>query len=112
MTAKILDKDIYNLHKRIATQLQLYLEMNEITNWLTISKSAVIMKVRENENDVRNFSLITCLSLMWKISNGILTDELHDHLQSDTLLTEVQTGRSRKPREASDQLLTDKKTNY
>ena len=96
LTAKILGKDIYNLHKRIATQLQLYLEMNEITDWLTISKSVVILKVRENENDVTNFSLITCLSLMSKIFNGILTDELHDHLQSDTLLAEVQKGCPRK----------------
>ena len=67
------------------------------------------MKVRENENDVTIFSLITCLSLMWKIFNGIITDELHDHLQSDTLLAEVQKGCPRKSRGTNNQLLTDKK---
>ena len=67
------------------------------------------MKVRENENDVTIFSLITCLSLIWKIFNGIITDELHDHMQSDTLLAEVQKGCPRKSRGTNNQLLTDKK---
>ena len=51
-------------HERIATQLQLYLDMNETSDWLTTGKTVLIMKTTEKENDVTNFRPIICLPLM------------------------------------------------
>ena len=71
-------------------QLQLCLEMSETPDWLTTGKKVQIMKDREKGNDVTNFRTITCLSLMWKIFIGILSDELYDHLESERLLPDEQ----------------------
>ena len=70
-------KTFTSCHERIATQLQLCLEMNETPDWLTTGKTALIMRDREIGDDVTNLRPITCLPLMWKIFTGILSDELH-----------------------------------
>ena len=62
--------------------------MNEALDWLTTSKTVIIMKDREKGNDVTNFRPITCLPLMQKIFTGMLSDELYDHLESERLLPE------------------------
>ena len=59
--------------------------MNEASDWLTTSKTIIIMEDREKGNDVTNFRPITCLLLMWKIFTGVLSDELYDHLESETV---------------------------
>ena len=69
-------KTFTSCHERIATQLQLCLEMNETPDWLSTGKTALIMRDREIGDDVTNLRPITCLPLMWKIFTGILSDEL------------------------------------
>ena len=61
-------KTFASYHERIATQLQLCFEMNEIPDWLTTSKTVLIMKDREKGNDVTNFRPIACLPLMWEMT--------------------------------------------
>ena len=48
------------------------------------------MKERDKENNITNFRSIVCLLLMWKIFTGILSDKLHDHLESERLLPKKQ----------------------
>ena len=69
-------KTFTSCHERIATQLQLSLEMNETPNWLTTGKTILIMKDWEKGNDVTNLRPTTCFPLMWKIGFRRTKDQL------------------------------------
>ena len=83
-------KTFISCHNRMAAQLQLCFEMNEIPNWLTTGKTVLISKDREKRNDVTNFRPITCVRLMWKIFTRLLSKERFDHQENERLLPEEQ----------------------
>ena len=83
-------KTFISCHNRMAAQLQLCFEMNEIPNWLTTGKTVLISKDREKRNDVTNFRPITCVRLMWKIFTRLLSKERCDHQENERLLPEEQ----------------------
>ena len=101
-------KGFTTCHERIATALQLCLEINETPEWLTSGRTALIMKDKEKGNDVTNYRPITCLPLMWKLFTGVLSNELYDHLERERILPDEQKGCRRKSRGTKDQLLIDK----
>ena len=83
-------KTFISCHNRMAAQLQLCFEMNEIPNWLTTGKTVLITKDREKRNDVTNFRPKTCVRLMWKIFTRLLSKERFDHQENERLLPEEQ----------------------
>ena len=83
-------KTFISCHNRMAAQLQLCFEMNEIPNWLTTGKTVLITKDREKGNDVTNFRPKICVRLMWKIFTRLLSKERFDHQENERLLPEEQ----------------------
>ena len=59
-------------------------------------------------NSVENFRPITCLPVLWKIFNGILSEKIYDHLETEELIPEEQKGCPKGSRGMKDQLIIDK----
>ena len=59
-------------------------------------------------NSVENFRPITCLPVLWKIFNGILSEKIYDHLETEELIPEEQKGCRKGSRGTKDQLIIDK----
>ena len=72
------------------------------------SWTVLIQKDPTKSNTVGNYRLITCLNLLRKLLNGIITDKLYEHLENQDLLSEEQQGCRRRSRGRKDQLLIDK----
>ena len=93
------------LHEKIATHLNECLR--SVPEWLTEGRTVLVLKDKGKEGEVSNFRPITCLSLMWKLFKGVLTDTIYEHLERKSLLPEEQKGCRRNLRGTKDQLLTD-----
>ena len=77
--------------------------------WLaTLSTSLIIIWDKTIDAEVSNLRPITCLSLMWKLLTGILSEEMYQHLKQQQLLSKEQKGCKKRSRETKDQLLIDK----
>ena len=75
---------------------------------MTKGRTVLIIKDKEIGRVATNFRPITCLSLMWKLLTGIMSDEIYQHLESKRLLPSEQKGCRRNSRGTKDQLLIDK----
>ena len=69
---------------RIASQL------NEILNgtarlpeWMTYGSTVLCQKDPGNSIAADNFRLISCLTLIWKLTTGILADNMSDYLDRE-----------------------------
>ena len=80
----------------------------EVPDWMTTGRTALLLKDKSKENKVRNYRPITCLPLMWKLYTGIIADEIYNHLEENDLLPEEQKRCRRNSRCTKDQLLIDK----
>ena len=92
---------------RIAEQLQVCLDTSVVSNWMTLGKTVLIVKDKDQGSLVTNFRPITCLPLMWKLLTGILADEMYNYLEKD-LLPDEQKRCRRGACRTKDQLLIDK----
>ena len=101
-------KKLNNLHRRIASQLNEMIEGNEIPSWMTYGRTILCQKDAAKGNAVDNYRPISCLPLMWKLTTGIISQEMYCYLESEKLLPEEQKGCRRKSRGTKDQLLIDK----
>ena len=97
------------MHGRIASQL------NEILNgtarlpkWLTYGRTVLFQKYPANSIVANNFRPISCLPLMWKLTTGILADNMYDYLVRERILPEEKKGCRKGRRGTKDQLLTGK----
>ena len=102
-------KRLDTMHGRIASQL------NEILNgtarlpeWMTYGRTVLCQKDPANSIAVDNFRPISCLPLMWKLTTGILADNMYDYLERERILPEEQKGCRKGRRGTKDQLLIDK----
>ena len=96
------------LHERIAHQLNKMIEENEIPSWMTYGRTVLCQKDTKKGNAVDNYRPITCLPLMWKVTTGIISEEMYNHLEREKLLPDEQKGCRRNSRGTKDQLLIDK----
>ena len=102
-------KRLDNMHKRIATQLNLILEgTKEIPSWMTYGRTVLCQKDAAKGNSVENFRPITCLPLMWKLFTGMVAEDMYLFMENNHLLPEEQKGCRRKSKGTKDQLLIDK----
>ena len=75
---------------------------------MTYGRTVLCQKDLVKGNSVKNFRLITCLPLMWKLLTGIISEDTYCFMENENLLAEEQKGCSRKSRGTKDQLLIDK----
>ena len=83
----------------------------QVPDWLTKEQTALIQKDKAKGNIASNYRPITCLTLVWKLLTGILTDEIYDYLE-EMLLPEKQKGCKQKCKRAGDLVFIDKMILY
>ena len=97
------------MHKRIADQLnELLNDKNDIPKWMNTGRTILCHKDPGKGNAVDNHRPITCLPLMWKLLTGMISNALHDFMESSSKLPIEQKGCRRKSGGTKDQLLIDK----
>lgn len=102
-------KKLTSLHERIATQLNdLITNVKEVPLWMTTGKTVLCQKDPAKGNAVDNYRPISCLSLMWKLMTGIISETVYMFLDENEILPEEQKGCKRSSRGTKDQLLVDK----
>ena len=101
-------KNFTTVHARLVEQLNECLQHKMVPTWMTKGRTVLIIKDKEIGPVATNFRPITCLSLMWKLLTGVMSDEIYQHLESKRLLPSEQKGCRRNSRGTKDQLLIDK----
>ena len=101
-------KNFTNLHRRIADQLQNWVRIGQVPEWLTLGRTVLIQKDKGKGNISSNYRPITCLPLMWKLLTGMMNEKIHDHLDANNLIPKEQKGGRRKCKGTKDHLLVDK----
>ena len=97
------------MHGRIASQLNEILNgTTRLPDWMTYGRTVLCQKDPANSIAVDNFRPISCLPLMWKLTTGILADNMYDYLERERILPEEQMGCRKGRRGTKDQLLIDK----
>ncbi|XP_068684755.1 uncharacterized protein [Montipora foliosa] len=71
-------------------------------------RTVLCQKDPANSIAVDNFRPISCLPLMWKLTTGILADNMYDYFERERILPEEQKGCRKGRRGTKDQLLIDK----
>ena len=69
------------LHERIARQLQDCLNNRRVPKWMVLGRTVLVIKDQGKGNRTEISRPMTCLSLMWKLSTGIVS-ELNEHLKN------------------------------
>ena len=100
-------KNLTNLHKRMATQLQHVLDGN-LPEWMCFGRTTLILKDVNQPLNVANYRPITCLPTIWKLLTSIISDKIYEHLESYNLIPWQQKGCKKKSYGTKDQLLIDK----
>ena len=67
------------------------------------------MKDSKKGSEVGNYRPVACLNWMWKLLEGIISDNTYDHLKENRLLLEEQKGGIRKRQGTKDQLAIDRR---
>ena len=68
----------------------------------------MLQKDKSKGNVASNYRPITCLSLMWKLLKGVMTDQIYSHLYQEKLLPEEQKRCRKGSTETNDLLYIDK----
>ena len=84
------------------------LEVGDVPGWLVEGRTILVMKDSKKDAEVGNYRPIACLSLIWKLLTGIISDKRYDHLEEKKLLPEKQKGSKRKCQRTKDQLVMDR----
>ena len=75
----------------IRLQLKECLDSGFVPSWLTRVRTLFLQKDKSKGNVASNYRPTTCLSLMWKLLTGVITDHIYAHLDQEKLLPEEQT---------------------
>ena len=102
-------KRLDTMHGRIASQLNVILNASaRLPEWMTYGRTVLCQKDPANGIAVDNFRPISCLPLMWKLTTGILADNMYDYLERKRILAEEQKGCRKGSRGTKDQFFIDK----
>ena len=85
-------KNFSSLHERVRLQLKKCLDSVFVPSWLTRGKTSLLQKDESKGNVASNYRPLTCLSLIWKLSTGVIADQIYEHLDQEKLLPEEQEG--------------------
>ena len=75
---------------------------------MTTGRTALVQKNKSKGNVASNYRPITCLSIMWKLLTGIISERLYNYLEETNTIPHQQKSCRRKCRGTKDQLLIDK----
>ena len=75
---------------------------------MTYGRTVLCQKDPAKDFTVDNFRPISCLRLTWKLTTGILADNIYDYLERERMLLEEHKGCRKGRRGTKDQLLIDK----
>ncbi|XP_063586870.1 uncharacterized protein LOC134764222 [Penaeus indicus] len=78
-------KNLSSLHDRIACQLNAVVESGDVPAWMTYGRTVLCVKDRSKGNAASNFRPISCLSLMWKLLTGMLSEQLYEHVDTNDM---------------------------
>ena len=67
-------KNFSSLHERVRLQLKECLDSVFVPSWLTRGKTSLLQKDKSKGNVASNYRPLTCLSLIWKLSTGVIAD--------------------------------------
>lgn len=102
-------KNFSTLHNKMAESLNMLLDNTEdIPAWLVRGRTQLIKKVEREESNPQNFRPITCLSTMWKLLSGIISDKMLQYLNTNDILCFEQKGIRPGSRGTKDQLAIDR----
>ena len=73
-------KNFSSLHERVRLQLKECLDSGSVPSWLTRGRTSLLQKDKSKGKVASNYRPITCLSLMWKLLTGVITDQIYAHL--------------------------------
>ena len=99
-------KNFSTLHGRVRSQLKECLDSGLVPSWLIKGKTALLQKNKSKGNITSNYRPITCLSLMWKLSSGVIADQIYEYLDQQKLLPEEQKGCRTRSRGINDLVYT------
>ncbi|XP_063689218.1 uncharacterized protein LOC134822241 [Bolinopsis microptera] len=80
----------------------------DIPDWMTLGRTYLLIKDYSKGPIPGNFRPITCLSAMWKLFTGLISDSIYNHLDPQKLLPPEQKGCKKKSRGCNEQLMIDK----
>ena len=95
------------MQERIAFHLQTGITRGEVFGWMKTGQTVLLLKDQSKRNEVSSYRPITCLSLMWNVLTGIVTDEIYNHQEENDILPEKQIGCRSNCRYTKYQLLID-----
>ena len=96
------------LHNRIAKQMDIIGNRDDIPKWITLGKTVLCQKDPSKGNAVDNYRPISCLPLMWKLMTGTVAESIYNFLDMNDKLPVEQKGCKKESRGTKDQLLIDK----
>ena len=97
-----------SLYERTRLQLKERLDSACVLSWLTRGGTSLLQKDKSKGNVAKNYRPITFLPLMWKLSTGVILDQIYAHLDQEKLLPEEQKGCRKGCRETNDLLYIDR----
>ena len=83
-------------------------EEAELPDWMTCGTTVLCLKDPAKSNAADNFRPISCLSLLWKLMTGIISESIYGFLDRNGILPNERKGCKRQFRGTRDQLLIDK----
>ena len=69
-------KNFKNMHDSLIDPLQKHLERAEVSPLMINERAVLIQKEKEKGRMVSSYRHISCLSFIWKLSNGKIYDEI------------------------------------
>ena len=88
-------KNFRTMHRPLRKYLEQCLEEGT-PSWMTNDRTILIQKDKKQGNAAKNYRLITCLPILWKLLTGVIANELYEYLESNSILHEEQKGCRRK----------------
>ena len=70
-------KNFTTVHARLVEQLNECPQQKMAPTWMTKGRAILIIKDKELEPVTTTLRPITCLSLMWKLLTGVMSDEMY-----------------------------------
>ena len=101
-------KNFVSLYSKLSEHLNHCLETGETPAWITKGRTVLIQKDQSKGTIASNYRPITCLPLVWKLSNGIVANEVYSFLEGHDLLPEEQKGCRRNSKGTADLLFMTK----
>jgi hypothetical protein len=101
-------KKFTSLHEILVRCYTSILQTGNTPGWLTEGRTVLIPKDPGKGNAASNFRPITCLPIAWKLLTGMLSDTMHDYLNTSGLLPWEQKGCAKGSRGAKEQLIIDR----